>query len=310
MIFLKKFFIPAVSASALLLLAGCSVTGQRSETPTDEIQAETSSAQHEEAPKLETEPTAEPLPDITALEPAEGKYIYDNAGVLSAEDSAQLNSYCETLYKDRLINAAVVTASSLGGRTPYQFAEDSYNELYEGRGSGLLLLINNDTNTDLLYRAGSCSVFIPDGAENEPMYWATRDIVSGNYKDAILRLMQLGEKCPEHVFDNGGIFNSDEIAALEEKLANNKNNITVLATSNSTDKTNEEIGRSYFDRHYKDGGFMLLIDDNTKTMTVITKAGTDVPAEWKKAADSAADVIKKGGAYAAVIEVLKAVGCA
>ena len=53
---------------------------------------------------------------------------------------------------------------------------------------------------------------------------------------------------------------------------------------------------------------MLLIDDNTKTMTVITKAGTDVPAEWKKAADSAADVIKKGGAYAAVIEVLKATG--
>ena len=52
---------------------------------------------------------------------------------------------------------------------------------------------------------------------------------------------------------------------------------------------------------------MLLIDDNTKTMTVITKSGSDVPAEWKKAADSAAGVIKKDGAYAAVIEVLKAV---
>ena len=77
------------------------------------------------------------------------------------------------------------------------------------------------------------------------MYWATRDIVSGKYSDAVLLLMQLGEKCPEHVFDNGGIFNSDEIAALEEKLAENKNNITVLATSNSTGKSNEEIGRSY-----------------------------------------------------------------
>ena len=306
MIFLKKFFLPLLSAA--FLLAGCSVTGQKTETPvSDSSQADTTVSSAEEAAEETAEPETQPLPDIASLEPAEGKYVYDNAGVLTSEEIAQLNSYCETLYKDRLINAAVVTADSLGGKSPYQFAEDSYNELYEGRGSGLLLLINNDTNTDLLYRTGSCSVFIPEGAESEPMYWATRDIVSGKYSDAVLLLMQLGEKCPEHVFDNGGIFNSDEIAALEEKLAENKNNITVLATSNSTGKSNEEIGRSYFDRHYKDGGFMLLIDDNTKTMTVITKSGSDVPVEWKKAADSAAGVIKKDGAYAAVIEVLKAV---
>ena len=275
MIFLKKFFLPLLSAA--FLLAGCSVTGQKTETPvSDSSQADTTVSSAEEAAEETAEPETQPLPDIASLEPAEGKYVYDNAGVLTSEEIAQLNSYCETLYKDRLIKIGTT-------------------------------IINNDTNTDLLYRTGSCSVFIPEGAESEPMYWATRDIVSGKYSDAVLLLMQLGEKCPEHVFDNGGIFNSDEIAALEEKLAENKNNITVLATSNSTGKSNEEIGRSYFDRHYKDGGFMLLIDDNTKTMTVITKSGSDVPAEWKKAADSAAGVIKKDGAYAAVIEVLKAV---
>ncbi len=177
MIFLKKIY-AAVTAAALIALTGCSHSA--SVISGADAPAETTMATIEPV-------TAEPLPDVTGLPAAESNYVFDNAGLLSSEEKAALNSYCEMLYRERLINAAVVTTDDIGEKTPYQFADDNYNEIYQGRGSGFLLLVNNDTNSDYLYRTGSCLAAVPEGADSLAFYWATKDMVAGDYYSAVLR---------------------------------------------------------------------------------------------------------------------------
>lgn len=274
---MKKFFIALFISG--VLISGCSVkkseSSEKGEIPT----ASNVSASAEEA--------TENKPVERVLEPAEGTYIYDKAKLLDAETIAACNDYTEWLYKNYLINAAVVTSDKLGERSPEEFASEAYNEIYAGKGSGLLLLINNDTNQDILLKTGSCKSNISEEAEKDAFYWSTKDIVAGDYKTAILRLLQLGEKCPRHVFDNAGIFSSEQAKTLEAALSEYKNDVSILATNNTTDKKNEEILKSYYERRYSDGkGYMIMLD--SKTSEIIAYSKETMP-------DKLAEVLKKSG---------------
>ena len=298
MIFLKIFSAAVISAAALIALTGCSRS--------------ISAISGADAPAETTMATIEPvtaslLPDTSALPAAEGSYVHDSSGTLTAEETARVNSYCELLYKERLVNTAVVIADDIGGKLPYDYAADSYDAIYQSRGSGLLLLINNDKGDDCLYRTGSALRAIPDGAENIPFYWATKDIMSGDCCSAILRLLQLGESCPRYVFDNIGLLTDEELASLEASLSESKKPVYVLATTNGTDKSNEEICRSYFERRSEDGkGFMIMLDTKSNTVTVVSDA--DIPAEVTKAKSNADKLLKDGNAVGAVNEIVTAIG--
>lgn len=264
----------------------------------------TSSAS-EEPSETPTEPENHEL--NRNIQPAEGTYIYDYADVLSPEEFNECNNYAEWLYETFLINAAVVTTDDIEGLTPEQYAGDAYAELYGGRGSGLLLLINNDTNEDYLYKTGSCLVSVSDDAQADEFYWATQEIISGDYKSAIMRLLKLGESCPQHVFDNGGIFTAEQIASLEEMCMGGASDISVLATSNSTGSTNEEICRSYYYRHYQEEkGVMVMLDTMTGTLCVVSD---NALPEGLDAVIAEADTLAAGsdyiGALTAVITALK-----
>lgn len=290
---MKKIFIMLFLSGALL--AGCSV--KRSErTEKSNIPAVSDASASTESA---AEEATENKPVERVLEPAEGTYVYDKAKLLDAETIAACNDYTEWLYKNYLINAAVVTADKLGGRSPEEFASEAYNEIYAGKGSGLLLLINNDTNQDILLKTGSCQSNISEEAEKDAFYWSTRDIVAGDHKTAILRLLQLGEKCPGHVFDNAGIFSSEQVKALESALSGYKNNVSILATNNTTDKKNEEILKSYYERRYSDGrGYMIMLD--SKTSEVIAYSKEPMPDKLSEVLKKAGELSKKGDNEAAV----------
>lgn len=298
MIFLKKIFAAVILAAAVTALSGCSrgvglISGA-------DAPAETTMATIEAV-------TEAPLPDLSGLAAAKGTYVYDRAGVLNAEQVAGLNSYCEKLYRERLVNAAVVIADDIGGKSPYEYADECYTDIYEGRGSGLLLLINNDTGSDYLYRTGSCLKAIPDGDEKPAFFWETKHVMDGDYFSAVLRVMELGERCPLYVFDNIGLFSDEELTALEEKLAANKKSVYVLATSNGTGKSNEEICRSYFERRSEDGkGYMIMLD--TKANAVAVVSDEKLSADVEKAKTAAEKLLKEGSAPAAVDEILTAIG--
>lgn len=275
MIFLKKIFmlIPAVIFS--LVFAGCGDKKNKdkvdkADTPPATESIETST----EAPSAE--PATAPAITSPALKKAEGNYIYDNAKLLSGGDAEKCNDYSEWLYENRLINTAVVTTNDLGGLSPAEYAEKAYIDIYSGRGSGLLVLINNDTNEDYIYKKGSCAAYIGENDEKLAVYWATREIVSGDIGSAVLRLLHLGEACPEYIFDNGGIFTAEQADLLEDTCSRAKNNVCVLATSNSTGSSNEEICQTYHDRRYSDEkGCMIMLDTASNTLTVVSDS--DLP---------------------------------
>ena len=121
---MKKFlFLTVFLSSAVLLTAGCA--GHK--TGSDD--------------KNNIEATSQPFTERN-VESTDGTYVFDNAGILSSQDFKACNDYAGWLYREKLINPAVVTVNDLKGKAPYDYAAEQYNKLYEGKGSGLLILIN------------------------------------------------------------------------------------------------------------------------------------------------------------------------
>lgn len=312
MIFLKKIYELAAILSALALFTGCTDNSvKKSEKAANS--AETTVTASEDASEQADESAedmgiASESPTLPAdIEAAEGTYIYDNANVLSDEQFKACNDYIETLYENYLLNAAVVTSNDLGDSSAEEYAEKMYTELYSGLGSGLLLLINNDTNEDYLYRTGSCSAYITDDAVKQTFYWATRDMVADDWQSAVLRLMQLGEGCPSHVFDNASVFSSDEITEIETTLGSYSNDVAVLATTNTTETSDEDVLNAYYERHCKDGkGYMLML--NTAANRLIVKSDNTLPSDMEDTLKAANETAEKGdykGAVLAAAEKLK-----
>ena len=104
MIFLRNISLTVFLTAILIMLTGCSTELSLVSGP--DSPAETTIATIEPV-------TEAPLPDISNLESADGIYVYDNIGVLNSEPISQLNNYCEKLYKERLINTAVVISDNI-----------------------------------------------------------------------------------------------------------------------------------------------------------------------------------------------------
>lgn len=304
---MKRFYaIAAAAALACTLFCGCSrkKTGKADSTAQTDPVLTTAA---ESIPELSSDADNENLPDERDFKPAEGSYVYDNAKILSKEEVSACNNYAEWLYENYLINTAVVTTDSLDDKAPYDYAADAYNKIYEGKGSGLLLLINNDTNIDILYKTGSCNTFISAEDSDLALYWATKEIVAGDYKSAVLRMLKLAENCPQHIFDNAGIFSIEQITALEAVFSSYENEVSLLATNNPSEIPNEDILRSYYDRRYKDSkGYMLMLDAYSKSLIAFSEE--PLPDSFEAALKKANESVKKGdyqGAVKAAADAIK-----
>lgn len=266
---MKRFFLVLLaSLCTASVLTGCSDKDKASSADTVNSAAETTSATE---PQTTTEEYASPAEQFAeTLSAAEGVYIYDNAGLLSQEDFNDCNNYAEWLYENCLINVAVVTTDSISDMSPAEYAESAYNDLYNDEGSGMLLLINNDTNEDYLYKKGSCNSQISQENEAVAFYAATAEIVAGDYKSAILRLLGLGE-ASQYVFDDAGVFLYEHFADLENLCSQSSLNCSVVVAGSTGDYTAEELCRSYYDRKYKDGnGVLIMLDTSIPNITVVS----------------------------------------
>jgi len=286
MIFLKKFISFTMAVLALgLFLCGCA-----SKSSNDS--------------NSNTEATSQPFTE-REVETAEGTFIFDNAGLLGADDIKACNDYAGWLYSQKLINAAVVTTNDLGGKSPSDYALEQYNKLYEGKGSGLLVLINNDTKEDSIWRTGSCLSDISQTSEDNAVYWATKEIVGGSYRRGILRLLQLGELCTDHIVDNTQLFSYDVMTSLEKALASCMYDVTLLASRNGSSTSNEDVLKSYYKRKYKSGeGIMLMADTNTKTM--IAYSDEKLPVKLNQALIEANKLTAKDDYFGAVNKIIDA----
>lgn len=287
MIFLKKFFSIFLTAA---ILSGFTV-GCNSKVNSTSSQSKKSSESSANAEDTETvtEPTE---PKVRNIQTAEGTYIYDYAKVLSDDEFKSCNDYAGWIYKEYLINAAVVTTNTLDGLSAEEYAEQAYSQIYEGKGSGLLILINNDTNNDIIYKKGSCLNYINESNQNDALFTATKKIVEeNNYGAAVSELLKLAESCPMYIFDNSNVFTAEQLTQLEELCGGS--NISILATSNGTDISNEELGRQYFDRHYsadeKSDKVMIVLDVLSNTFTIISDKNVSISNDVIKSAESSAE---------------------
>ena len=231
---MKKIFLAGVTAAACVMLFGCS--------------SEKAVPKEEKSPEATSQPFTE-----RNVEHSEGTYIFDKASLLSAEDIQACNDYAGWLYENKLINAAVVTTNDLEGKSPWDYAVDSFNEIYEGKGSGLVILINNATNEDIVYRTGSCLTNISQKSADNAMFWATKEIMGNSYRNAVMRLLQLGELC--------------------------------------SSLPNDEILKTYYKRRYNDvKGIMLMLDINSRTIIAYSdgKLPDKLSAQLKSANELAA----------------------
>lgn len=246
-----------------------------------------------------TEPAPEKLVTVS-----ENKYIYDNAKILSQEESDECNKYAGWINSKLMLNTAVVTANKLNGLSPEQYAEKCYNDIFQGMGSGMIILINNDTNKDYIYKHGTVSAYITEKTEKDAFFYATKSIVSGDYKSGITELLSLAENCPKHIFDNGNAFSDEQIMEFESTLEmRSDTNAFIITTNNITEKSNADLSKDFYKRYSGDekGFKMLYIDKKLSEVLVADDSGI-------KNSDEITKLIKANDYYGAVNAYFKTIG--
>lgn len=307
MIFLKKF-----SIAAVFILSGavlCSCSGKKTEkadiiATASDTEATASSDEFSEENKMDSEIYTEikpesVVPDLDKKVTENGKLIYDNAVLLDDASYKKCSEYLHELYSKYMINSAVVTTDDLGGKSVHEYAAEAYDDIFGAGGNGLLLLINNDTNEDYLYKVGACSQFISEDDETSVFYSATREIVGGDYESAILRIMNLGERCPENIFDYASVFTNEEISVLEDTIKSGGKEISFV-TVNNADNDSELIKSLYKRRYINGGGCIIMLDINTEMLTAYSDS--NVPSDIAKSVSEANKSAEKGD-YAAAAKI-------
>lgn len=308
MIFLKKFSIAAIIFLSGAVLCSCSTKKTEKADLTAATSSSVTTASDFPAENIvSSETSAEIKPESIAPElgkktPEKGKLIYDNAGLLDDASYKRCSEYLNGLYSGYMINSAVVTANDLEGRSVHEYAAEAYEEIFGNGGNGLLLLINNDTNEDYLYKTGACSRFISENDESSAFYSATREIVGGDYESAVLRIMKLGESCPEHICDYASVFSNEEISGIEEAVRSGGKDIS-LVTVNNSGNDGELIKELYKRRYINGGGCLIMLDTNANKLTAYSDSA--VPSEIAASVAEANKLAEKGEYVAAAKTAVK-----
>lgn len=260
-----------------LLLTACTAAQPETE-PVNVSPEETFAETAAEVPATMPETTPEEITETeTAAESQEPQqysgepHVFDECGVLDAAALAHYNAYLEELADSRLICTAAVITDSLGGAKPESYAQNYYRNLY-GTESGFLVLVNNDTGQDVIYREGVCSTYITDTAL--PIAQATPHLVEGDYAGALDILLKPGENLPEYIYDRTGSLSAEQMQTLLETAQTIKKRSCLLLTketpSPEEEQTPEQALAAYAEEiRSRLGAETLLVADTQEKRCVI-----------------------------------------
>lgn len=262
---MKKIFSAAILALSAVMICGCAKKTEKADngdTPAStSIQTEATTKVLDRVPVTEAETATVRKTPASTISSA---YIKDNAGIMTDEDIQLCDQLISELRSSRMLNAAVVTIDDLGGAEPYNYSAKCYSEIFTAdKNNGILFLINNDTNEDILYKSGIMTID-PD-AEKEALFQATQEIVAGNYGAAASRMLRLGEICPSHIFDNAGFFTPQQIADIEKAAAEYGTELSVCTVGSLIDIDHTASNIFYQRRYPEKNGILLLIDGSGTT---------------------------------------------
>ena len=117
------------------------------------------------------------------------------------------------------MNAFVVITDNLNGSSPEQFAESYYQTISDAAvPDGFLVLINNDTNQDIIYTAGRCRSWMTQTEISVVLDGATRDLIEGRFADALNRILPVSEQLPAYVLDRTASLTEAEMQEFSGKI--------------------------------------------------------------------------------------------
>ena len=224
-----------ILVSSLVLFTACANAGETSQintaemsfSPDSELQPEEHDIDGDSAPDEVEEAEEEPMTEeMETIPPAIAEriqsfkndgnvHIFDDEHLFSDEVTQKYNDYLEWLSVTRQISTATVITTHLDGVSPDEFAKGYYQSLFGKDSSGFLVLINNDTGKDFIYRQGVCATDMKDPSPE--IFRASPFLVEGNYSAALEILLTIGEQIPEFAFDRANAIKTNERVALSQK---------------------------------------------------------------------------------------------
>ena len=154
---MKKIFSAAIFIVSAAIFCGCAHKTEKADNGNASGVSETQTGNSQTPDTVENITSESVVPENPVS--VSGQYIKDYAGIMDSEAAAACNQVISELNSSRMINAAVVTVNKLDGAEPYDYASRCYNQIFGSDSSrGLLFLINNDTNEDILYKAGGINI--------------------------------------------------------------------------------------------------------------------------------------------------------
>jgi uncharacterized protein len=123
---------------------------------------------------------------------SQGALVFDEAGLLTAGEAAQLTTKLETLNQKYGITLVIVTASGTGARSNTAYADDYYD--YNGyQANGAVLLINMEPQGWYISTAGSVIQSFTDYGIEKIGEMIRPDLSNGDYYAAFIEFVGLAD---------------------------------------------------------------------------------------------------------------------
>lgn len=119
--------------------------------------------------------------------------VYDDAGLFSAREAAQLEEKAQTLYEAHHMNFVLVTTDDADGRAAREYADDFYMDhgFYEnGARGGITLLIDMDNRELYVSTAGDMRYYITDARVEEILDAGYDEVADGEYAQAMENMLK------------------------------------------------------------------------------------------------------------------------
>lgn len=298
---MKKIFLSTILIIAGAVFCSCSSFKTSKSSAEDAPQPETTTVEMPVTSVMSEATSATSETAVTTTQaavkkikiPTKDNVLYDNAGVLDNAGKKNIQQLLDNLNAENMLDAAFISTDDLGGGDPYAYAETAYKKIFKESSNGVLLLINNDTNEDILYKYGNISNYINGDAETTAFNSATKKIVSGNYEEAAIELLSLAKKAPSHIFDYAGVFTPEQLSELEKLASESKEPVSLAAVSGTDDI---DYGKKLAKRRYPDGkGTLILYNTAAHKFTIHSEkqVGKDMKNAVASANKMSGDAYKK-----------------
>jgi uncharacterized protein len=125
---------------------------------------------------------------FTSMALAEGEKVYDDAGLFSEQEKAELQEKAVLLSEQEALDIIIVTTNDNQGKTSRQYAEDFYQQNgfgYAGTADGILYLVNMNDREVYIYTKDKAFEYIPDYRVEEILDKVTPYLSQNNYLESV-----------------------------------------------------------------------------------------------------------------------------